>query len=356
MSSIGRKQTCRTIEVILKMAGKRQHFIPRFMQIGFANEKNQTWVYPKESKKYKSNINNVGVETYFYSHQDDNEADDLITEAERSFSSTIKSFRESNQQPPARQIAEMIAHFEVRTRNLRKSFLDATDYLITKMFEKLSDEEFLKKLVIRRIRKDPSVLKSEIKKVLPKTGFLKFFLWPITKLVQLLAPSLIEKNFSSVTPLIQQLKSKLPETLKIASKSGHIRALKQSVSPKTRMDRYKDIKFEKIEIPEGNLILGDSIVFFNTEEKGYCTFLDKDQTLKEVFMPINSKKVLIGFSKEFTTPFCSLNEIIAQCSLEFFIAKDESPSNDLLKAEIGKKAEIISSEEIEEILFESLQG
>lgn len=338
------------------MSGKRQHFIPRFLQTGFANEKQLTWVYRKGSKTFKANIVNVGVETYFYSHQGDNEADDLITEAERPYSSTIKSLRESNQQPPARQIAEMIAHFEVRTRNLRKNFLDATDYLITKIFEKLSDDEFFKKWVIRRIRKDPSFIKSEIKKVIPKNGFLKFFLWPITKIVHLLAPLIIERNFSSMAPFIQHLKSKLPETLKGASKSGHIRALKQSVSPKIRMDRYKDLKFEIIEIPEGNLILGDSIVFFNTEEKGYSAFLNKDQTLKEVFLPINSNKVLIGFSKEFTTQLCLLNEIIAQCSLEFFIAKDESPSNDLFKAEIGKKAEIISSDEIEEILFESLQG
>ena len=243
----------------------------------------------------------------------------------------------------------------MRTSNFRKSFLSAGDYLVTRILEELSNEEFLKQLLIRRIKKDPTILKSEIEKAISQNGIPKIFHCPITKLIQFLAPSLIRRNFSSVAPLIQHLQSNLPELLKNATKSGHIRALKKSVSPKIRIDRYKDMNFEIIEIPEGNLILGDSIVFYNTEEKGYSTFLDKDQTLNEVFLPINSNKILMGFSKELTTQVCSLNEIIAQCSLEFFIAKDESPSNNLLKTEIGKKAEIISPDEIEDVLFESMQ-
>lgn len=337
------------------MSGKRQHFIPRFLQTGFANEKQHTWVYRKGSKTFKANIVNVGVETNFYSHQDNNEADDLITEAERSFSLTIKSIRESNRHPPASQIAELVAHFEVRTRNLRKSFLDAGDYLITQMLEKLSNEEFLKQMLIRRIRKDPAFIKSIIEEELSQNGIPRIFLWPITKLAQILGPSLIKNNFSSIAYIIQHLQSNLPELLQRASKAGHLRALKESVSPEFRTDRYKDMNFEIKEIPEGNLILGDSIVFYNTEDKGYSAFLDKDQALKEVFLPINSSKILIGFSKERTTQVYSLNEIIAQCSLEFFIAKDESPSNDLLKTEIGKKTEIISPDEIEDIIFKAME-
>ena len=215
----------------------------------------------------------------------------------------------------------------------------------------LGDEEVFKQMLIRNIRKDPTIIKSEIEKALSQNRISKIFLWPLAKIVQIIAPSLIEKNFSSVSQIIQQFQSNLPELLKNAVKSGHIRALKNSVSPIVRIDRYKELDFRILEIPKGNLILGDSIIFYNTEEKGYNSFLDKEQTLSEVFLPINSNKVLIGFSKELTTQICSLNEIIAQCSLEFFIAKDESPSNNLLKAEIGKKGEILSSDEIEGLLF-----
>lgn len=337
------------------MSGKRHHFIPRFLQTGFADDKQHTWVYRKVSKSFKANIANVGVETYFYSHQGDNEADDLITEAERSFSSTIKFLRESSQLPSAPEIAELIAHFEVRTRNLRESFLATGDNLITRMLEKLSDEEFFKQVLIKKIRKDPTFIKSIIEEEIPQYGIPRIFLWPITKLVQFLAPFLIKKNFSSVAYIIQHLQSILPELLKRASKAGHLKALRESVSPKIRMNKYKDMNYEVIEIPEENLILGDSIVFFNTEDKGYRVFLDKGQALSEVFLPISSNKFLIGFSKEITTQGCALNKIIAQCSLEFFIAKNESPSNDFLKAEIGKKAEMLSPDEIEDILFEAMK-
>ena len=155
------------------MSGIRQHFIPRFLQAGFADEKQHTWVYHKDSRIFKTNIIKAGGERYFYSHQGNNEADDLITEAEKSFNSTIKSLRESNQQPRSQQIAELIAHLEVRTRNYRLSFQNAGDILFTRMFEKLRDEEFLKQMLIRNIRADPSIIKPEIEKVICQIGFPK---------------------------------------------------------------------------------------------------------------------------------------------------------------------------------------
>lgn len=79
------------------MSGKRQHFIPRFLQKGFASHTEDgeiyTWVFKKNREPFNTNLINVGVEKYFYTDQSNSIADDKITEAEDSYSKLIKNLR-----------------------------------------------------------------------------------------------------------------------------------------------------------------------------------------------------------------------------------------------------------------------
>ncbi len=50
------------------MSGKRQHYIPRFLQRGFLmgnSKKENTYMYLNGGAQRPSNINNVGVEGFF---------------------------------------------------------------------------------------------------------------------------------------------------------------------------------------------------------------------------------------------------------------------------------------------------
>ncbi|WP_244104177.1 DUF4238 domain-containing protein [Burkholderia ambifaria] len=71
------------------MAGKRQHYVPRFLQRGFLNdphdEAQRTWLHRRSAKARLVGIRDVGVGEYFYSKlSTDGKAtlDDLITEVE----------------------------------------------------------------------------------------------------------------------------------------------------------------------------------------------------------------------------------------------------------------------------------
>lgn len=160
------------------MSGKRQHFVPRFLQEGFASHRNgdesYTWVYRKKTAPFNSNIINVGVEGRFYTEPGDSTADDLITSAETSFSALVRGLRSgqsSSLSDP--QIPELIAHLEVRTRHLRENFLQTGEFLVSKLLEFLSDEKAAESFLIRRFQNDPSMFRDSFAEELTKRGIPK---------------------------------------------------------------------------------------------------------------------------------------------------------------------------------------
>src|SRR5699024_956198 len=105
------------------MSGSRQHFVPQFLQKGFAShtEGNEiyTWVFRKNGEPFNPNIKNIGVEGDFYTLGDDYSADDIITDAESDFGELLHLLRkESPNNITDSLIPELIAHIEIRTRHL----------------------------------------------------------------------------------------------------------------------------------------------------------------------------------------------------------------------------------------------
>ena len=70
------------------MAGKRHHYIPRFLQRGFSIEKDSKFfccLCKKDIIKENIVIENVGLENKFYTLDGDSTIDDRITEKETFF-------------------------------------------------------------------------------------------------------------------------------------------------------------------------------------------------------------------------------------------------------------------------------
>ena len=119
------------------MAGKRQHFIPRFLQEGVASHRKGdeafTWVYRKGRPPFNTNIANVGVESSFYTEGDDTEVDDRITDAEVEFSQRVRQLRTIMPgQVSDPRLASFIAHLEVRTRHVRQAFFRLGGYALSR--------------------------------------------------------------------------------------------------------------------------------------------------------------------------------------------------------------------------------
>jgi hypothetical protein len=160
------------------MSGKRQHFIPRFLQEGFAAQLTTngvfTWAYRKGEPPFKANITNVGVEGHFYTDASDTRADDLITNAEEVFSTLVKTLRTLAPTPvsdPA--IPKLIAHLEARTRHVRQGFLLAGEYFSSRLIDFIGDEKSFLSYVERTLQNDPSILQTALASELANWAFPK---------------------------------------------------------------------------------------------------------------------------------------------------------------------------------------
>ncbi|MHB8483350.1 MAG: DUF4238 domain-containing protein [Nitrospiria bacterium] len=172
------------------MSGKRQHFIPKFLQEGFASHFNRdevfTWVYRKDKPPFNVNITNVGVEKFFYTEGTDTVADDLITDAEDPYSDLIQRARTvlpgviSDPQIPS-----LISHLESRTKHFRENFLRAGNYLISRSLDLMFENGLLLDILERIILKDPSNFSKLISDKLANQGLPLEFLNP--RLIQSLS-------------------------------------------------------------------------------------------------------------------------------------------------------------------------
>lgn len=343
------------------MAGKRQHFLPRFLQEGFASHTSGdavfTWVYRKGAPPFNANIINVGVEGLFYTDEDDTQADDLITDAEGPFSTLVQTLRTSTPAAVSEpQIPRLIAHLEVRTRHLRQSFLRAGDFLVSRLLDFMADEQAFIAYLERQFRKDPSILRDSMSKELARQGLPQVLLQPLIQLSTPILPALMAKLRPMLPKLAEALRLTLPKTLRDAAKSGHIRALKKTISPEVKIQRYESLAYSVVEAADGPLLLGDSVVLFRVQgPRPYKTFLDKDDVLSSIILPLSSTRAIVGACEPVGVLPPDLPRATARCSLEYFIAAARSDANNILKDEIGEDAAPITRVELEEIISELIK-
>lgn len=343
------------------MSGKRQHFIPRFLLKGFASHESGdavfTWVYRKGSKPFNTNIVNVGVESRFYTHENDTQADVKITEIETPFSSLVQELR-VNPLLAVRnsQIPHLIAHFEIRTRHLRDSFFETSNYLVSRFLDFMDDEEAFTDYLERTFRNDPSFLQRSFSKELRKHGLSKTMLGPALQLASTALPVLLIQLRPKLHQFATAMRTDSSKILSKDAKSAQIRFLKENVSPEVRAQRYRDLVYTVIEFPEAGLILGDSIVIFHVEgARPFKTFLEKKDTLNAVVLPLNSHKILVGTREGFFISEQLLPVAIARCSLEYFVAEENSDANISFQEQIGEDASLLTRAELEDIITEGLK-
>jgi hypothetical protein len=362
------------------MAGKRQHFIPQFIQSGFAShvsgDEIYTWVYRKDAKPFNTNIMNVGVEGYFYSQDGDNQVDDEITEAERSrFAVLVNTLRNSTRDVTVDpiEIAELIVHLEARTRHFRQTILNTSEYLYGMIFKFLDDRRafgnYLRRrlpvLMKRQLKESKSQLSQELKSQYQKipSRSLEVLLIGVQPLIEQKIesdlPRKIESDLASLLDnlsiITERIKAELMPIIKDAIKAGHIKALKKSIAPLEKIRWYQNLQFCVFPSLSTNIPLGDSVLVFQVEgERQFKPFTQKDDRIEAIYLPLSSNLVLVGTKMGVTPDISKLPMAIAQCSLEYFISDSQNVINDNFHNHIGEKAYFLSEDQLDDVLTKAI--
>lgn len=342
------------------MSGERQHFIPRFLQSGFSSrvvgEEVYVWVYRKDRPPFEPNTRKVGAEVGFYDSATGGTLDDEITDAEDGYSSLLRELREGPtgivSQPT---VPSLISHLLTRTRNLRLAMKSLGSEGLNLFTEFLEDDARMTRHVERKVLAGPDVqamFKAHLRK--QKVPLLR---WRAE--IKKLSERFLEEELRPVLPrLVADLRDQAKRRLPELAKSAHVAALSRTgASPAELAKQFRALTFVIQDAPGGNLILGDSVIFFEFEgDRRFRTVFDARDTLRALYLPVTPTRVLVGSPTPHVPVVTDLRDGAAQCSFEYFIAHDQSSDNERLQDAIGRSAELLPRDEMESIFDEVLDA
>lgn len=344
------------------MSGKRQHFIPQFLQRGFSfdngRKQQYTWQYRLDGKILPANIKNVGTEGFFYSLDTDHSIDDIITDAEDGFSDLVVALKNNNFEGllPL-DIARFISHLEVRTRHIRMSTQESFLFFMKSFEDIFLQKESIITYVMRVITSKPDKFEELIERQLESMDIPYLDKLKLKELMtensSLWLPAVAEDITKIYKPLLVDLvREKLPRVIK----EGHLKALGKSIYPELKVDDYAQLSFNVVNMTH-DLPLGDNIVLFEVEgERAFKPFNEKGDILKNIYLPISSRQLLCGSSKGCMPNLYNIDLHIAECSLEYFISPVKNERLLEMQKSINKNAYVISRDNIIKIFFELLDG
>ncbi|WP_241668861.1 DUF4238 domain-containing protein [Rhodanobacter glycinis] len=136
----------------ISMAGRRQHYIPRFLQRGFLahrqakGEGERTWLHLRSQKAKLTGIRHVGVEEYFYSRPRKDGVptlDDVITKVEEIFREDLAyvSGEATGVELDRGRVARLTAHLVLRTAFIRSAFSNAAEQVLDGVIAEVGTRE-----------------------------------------------------------------------------------------------------------------------------------------------------------------------------------------------------------------------
>lgn len=308
-----------------------------------------TWVYRKEKPPFEASTVDIGVEKDFYGGHGEINADLQIQELEQSFGRLIAELMavDDGTDVSNLDVAEFVAHLSFRTRHLRESLRQSLEYLVGRMREYLSDPENVKAVVLSK----RDLLRSEIEKKSSELGFSGEQRARFLFLGQNLLPLLLEQKKADIQLMLQRDIEVIMDTLPRALKEGHIQALVKMSVPWPRAELYHSLQWH-VHKSTDQLILGDFGPLFEIGEMRTLKILDdKNDQIRNIYLPISSSRILIGTSSSDIPRIdpTFINQAIVRRSMEYFVCSELSPHYDELRLSIGEHAGIVSKEELQEL-------
>jgi len=337
------------------MSGTRQHFLPKFILKGFSSKFHNSnyfvWVYRKESEPYETNIVNVAVQKNFYSIKNNSYIDDLITKEENKFSNLVKYLRSLKNNfditgdSEILNIAELISHLEIRTRNIREALLDSSNLVLEESLIFFQNPENRKKFVSIQMEKAINLQLLKLSIPLYKSANIK------AQMKKELQPKIELQSSYFFNNVLPNLSNEMTNIVK----QGHLRAFNREISPQIRQKEYKKLKWRLIFNENENLIMGDCGILTEVEsEKRFVLLWNKEEKVKNIFFPISSQHLLVGskLNSTYHLDTYHFNEEISKLSREFFISAKNEPSLRTFANNIGLHSQLNTKNEMLEICDE----
>ena len=314
------------------MAGKRQHYIPQFLQRGFLattpEEAERTWLHRRGTKARLVSIRDVGVREHFYSNlapDGTTTLDGLITELESNFNAELSVIRRGTAEAPIEPqvAARLVTHFALRTAHVRSVFSKGAAQVIEEIAGLFTDTDGLRDYLGVD---EPSRARAEsplVDQVLKAISLAAISAPP--PLLKRVVAFLIRENFDEFYrkqhTVITQVVDGIGKGVASMVRDGHNKAL--LTSDTSRWESDLSLLHWRTHSVVG-AVLPDCVVLAR-ETGGTFTplALSDREKVDLVVLPIAHDRLLVGSA--FTNVDVSIdaiNEASASCSDSFFISHD----------------------------------
>jgi hypothetical protein len=128
-----------------------------------------------------------------------------------------------------------------------------------------------------------------------------------------------------------------------------VETLSQNLLPVDRVEKYDLLKWFVCD-SSMSLVLGDVGCLFKISGDKYKPLDDEKDKIKNIFLPISSSKMLVGTSspQKPKIDFNHFTTIYVEHSREYFICSKGSQKTKSLLFSLGKKAGVLTNEEIQQ--------
>lgn len=332
-----------------------QHYLPRFLLKGFASRRKEkkAWVFyfRKDAAGKEVSVMDIGKEADFHGSPHDGDLEGRMASVETLFAAHTARWREGQFLPGVDEelIAQFVGHLSIRTKSVREAFSGGAEVLMDELLRRFEGGEFnpfahpdIESEMLKRMSKRPEFL--ELAKRKPR------------EFNALVRSSIAELNRSGKpTEWIRQMAegARAAIDVKESIARGHIKSLTENQIPAARVQLLRTLTWSIVN-PQQEMILGDvGAIAKGTDDTHFQQPLALDfDKLGTVCCPIGRKSVLVGRATGSDHPFSAdeINQASAELSREFFIAAERNERLDDLQKTIGKRAEVMSQEDIRKLI------
>lgn len=350
------------------MAGRRHHYLPRFLQRPFAFRQKGKHFYVHAHHRahgaYGTNVMELGQELNFYGGSEDTTLDDAITAGERQLAITVNRLNSGEPVAPE-EIATLICALGIRTKSMRTALTNMFPALLqagrarlldgkrlqAELAKSLHDPKKRRQLIYEQIRKNHGHLGREQQA--------KFYALMLPKW-KILVQENEQRMLAEAKGWIEMGLDRLQVEATTVANDSFLKALAKGPESPIRAQRMVDeLRFDTWDVPDGErFILGDCgpvAIFTDDKPRLVLGAIDNDVDMAKVFMPISPTRCIVGLRTGYTFGLSvdDLNRISASLSHEFFVSdREDNPCLSNLRQTIGSLVPIATEEEMTKLLAE----
>ena len=357
------------------MAGKDQHYLPKFLQKGFKSadsgkKRDKTWVYRFDSVPTQSNrIEGIGHSPYFYSGPSDGKKlslDEEITDVENTrLWRLVDRLRESQAGAAdcPQDAAFLFHHMGVRTMAFRDTTLDMMSGALGSASAMFTDERLLAKMIAS---KNSDIELQSLTKLmthfeanqedeaqLNSSGLISRDIAPMIAyaLREVSAPELArltDEFQTAIAPLFGE------EGINITKM--HEEALTGVIAQGPSIEAFVDVDWRLVDrdVSEPFILPDCAAVTVTPDGDVSPATLNRSKSGDCFVLPLSPDRLLVGLSNGAQMPnFANINLHLASCSHQFFISSAPSAYLAELSKKIGRREQSLVSD-IESSIRESI--